>query len=214
MPSEAPAPPTPEHLNQTQLSVEPPTTTPPEPPKAIPDELLHTQMFVEPAAAAPAVPKSTGELMESILEGDDAAPPAPAVAPPAPPPIEQASPPSPPNQAATQFFDGPSALDPDDADLAPLAPPPTPSVAPSGFEALALGGGPDSPSAPAPSPPPAAARPSPADMTTQPSVQPVHAPPVGGPPIQREALVPPRRHVDELDPDKDGVEHVLGNDEK
>ncbi len=181
MPSEAPAlrspTPVPEHLNETQLSVDPPPTTPPEPPKAIPDELMHTQMFVDPPAAAPAVPKSTGELMESILEGDDAAS---AVAPPAPPPIEQPSPPSPPNQAATQFFDGPSALDPDDADLAPPAPPPTPSEAPSGFEALALGGGPDSPSAPAPSPPPAAAPPSPADMTTQPSVQPVQAPPVDG----------------------------------
>ena len=181
MPSAAPAlrspTPVPEHLNETQLSVGPPPPTPPEPPKAIPDELMHTQMFVDPPAAAPAVPASTSELMESILEGDDAAS---VVAPPAPPLIEQPSPPSPPNQAATQFFDGPSALDPDDADLAPLAPPPTPSEAPSGFEALALGGGPDSPSAPAPSPPPAAAPPSPADVTTQPSVQPVQAPPVDG----------------------------------
>jgi len=204
--SESPAPPTPtpipEHLNKTQLSIEPTTTAPPEPPKAIPDELMHTQMFVDPPAATPTAPKSTGELMESILEGDDPIPPAPAgvppsppieQAPPAPPPMEQAPPP-PPNQAATQFFDGPSALDPDVADLAPAAaspspeptiqpvsaapaaPPTPPSEAPSGFEALALGGGPGPTSAP----PPAATLPSPADITTQPSVEPPQAPPLDG----------------------------------
>ena len=258
-PSEAPRPPTPTpipvHLNETQLSVEPATTTtPPEPPKAIPDELIHTQMFIEPPAAAPPAPKSTGELMESILEGDDPVPPAPAAAPIPPPPIQQA-PPSPPNQAATQFFDGPSALDPGVADLTPAAPP---SEAPSGFEALALGGDQGPPS----THPPAAATPSPTDMKTQPSLQPpptpdagmasfsdlalpevapakapetpmptveadidVNAapapseepllpPPAGGPPIQREALVPPRRASDNVDPDKDGFENVLGNDEK
>lgn len=239
--AEAPRPPTPtptpipEHLNETQLSVEPPTTIPPEPPQAIPDELIHTQMFVEPPDAEPPPPKSTGERMESILEGDD------------PPP------PPPPNQAATQFFDGPSALGPEDSDLPAAAPVPS-NEAPSGFEALAMGGGPGSPSTP-----------SPADMATQPSVQPppsvddgmasfsdlalpepvpakapekplptVEAdadadvsstepappeepllpPPVGGPPIQREALVPPRRHADDLNPDKEDFEHVLGNDPK
>ena len=244
--------PIPEHLNKTQLSVEPPTTIPPEPPQAIPDELIHTQMFVEPPAAEPPPPKSTGERMESILEGDDPPPPPPAAAPPSPPPKKQApAVPQPPNQAVTQFFDGPSALGPEDTDLPADAPVPS-NATPSGFEALATGGGPSSPSTP-----------SPADMATQPSVQPppsvndgmasfndlalpepvpvkappkplptVEAdvdvisaetappeepllpPPVGGPPIQREALVPPRRDADDSTPDKEGFKHVLGDDKQ
>lgn len=310
-----PAPtPIPEHLNQTQLAIEPPTTpAPPEPtpipehltqtqiavdaPKApapIPEELQHTQMFVETPPDVSAAPPSTGEFMESILEGDDPVPPAaptPA-APTTPAPTQEAASPAPTapepkapaNHATTQFFDGPSALEPMDADLAGAAPPPaleapvepappTPPVqaeepqppstgSPSGFEALASGGGPGGPSAPAR--PPAQTPPSPAEIVTQPSVQPpplegdgmasfsdlalpedppaqppvplVEAevitadtappavpeftpeesllpPPVGGPPIKRESLIPPRRLGDEVIADKDDFGHVLGNDD-
>ena len=264
--------PVPEHLNETQLSVEPPTTTLPQSPNTIPDKLVHTQMFVEPPAAEPASPKSTGELMESILEGDDPTPPAPAAAPHSPPPIEEAPPAPPPprsmetalppapNQAVTQFFDGPSALGPDDTDLAPDGPAPS-NEAPSGFEALVEVGGPGSPSEPLPSPPlPTVTAPSPEDVATQPSVQlrsddgrmasfsdlalpeepvaqaaetpmpmveadaittqpvppdePLLPPPVGGPPTQREALVPRSRDADDVEPVKDNFEHVLGINKK
>ncbi len=47
-----------------------------------------------------------------------------------------------------------------------------------------------------------------------PPEEPLLPPPVGGPPIQREALVPPRRHADDSNPDKEGFEHVLGTDQK
>ena len=92
---EPPAPPRPD---QTQLVVEPPASTPP---------ANQTQLIVEP----PAPPPSTGELMETILEGGTPGPVAP-----------QAS----DDENDTQFFQMPSSP----ASSAPTGPP-------SGFEALA-----------------------------------------------------------------------------
>jgi hypothetical protein len=42
--------------------------------------------------------------------------------------------------------------------------------------------------------------------------EPLLPPPVGGPAIQRDALVPPRRRGDDPEQDKDDFSHVLGND--
>ena len=92
---EPPAPPRPD---QTQLVVEPPASTPP---------ANQTQLIVE----SPAPPPSTGELMETILEGGALAPVLP-----------QAS----DDEDDTQFFQMPSSP----ASSAPTGPP-------SGFEALA-----------------------------------------------------------------------------
>ena len=92
---EPPAPPRPD---QTQLVVEPQASTPP---------ANQTQLIVEP----PAPPPSTGELMETILEGGTPGPVAP-----------QAS----DDENDTQFFQMPSSP----ASSAPTGPP-------SGFEALA-----------------------------------------------------------------------------
>jgi hypothetical protein len=194
-PLAAPSPPQiPEHLNQTQLSIDPPPETPLPPPKAILQDLLNTQMFEEPFSPEapsltdePDLPSSTGEFMESILEGQAPSPPKPpAPQPPAPTPavppprVEEPPAPTPPaNHAATQFFEGASALAPEPAPQpraqpqpeAPQAPAPAGADAPSGFEALALGDDLAPPNPPSVAAPPSSP-PNPADVATQPSLQP------------------------------------------
>lgn len=269
--------PIPADSNQTQLAIEPPTTTSPKEPKPVRKELAHTQMYVEPPKPndGSAAPRSTGEFMESILDGDNPADPEP----PTPPP-KATTPPPPASHDATQFFEGPSALEPptpkapSTSSPAPQSPAPPeteqPAQAPAGFEALALGDAPGAPAAP-PTVPPAPPQPNPADLATQPSVQapqnsqppasddgpvsfsdlalpdvpqttpapaepaeplplveaddvaPESAPYVPDEPLlpkssnavdlSKESLVPPRRRTDDMDPDSDGLGHVLGNED-
>lgn len=194
-----PTPPSiPGDLDQTQLAVDSPPPAPSRESKPIPDELQHTQMYVDssdagraPETAPPADDarnRSTGELMESILDGDDQ--PAPRAnpsraQPPAPPPAPSTPPPA-PTDASTQLFQGARALEPSGPTTAPTdapspqPPPPAqptpksdPAPAPSGFEALALGDELDVSTAPprTPAPPMATPQPNPADLVTQPSVE-------------------------------------------
>ena len=175
-------PPAPPRLDQTQLVVEPPASTPP---------ANQTQLIVEP----PAPPPSTGELMETILEGGTPGPVAP-----------QAS----DDEDDTQFFQMPSSP----ASSAPTGPP-------SGFEALAT----DPVPTEAPMPAEVVTNPSvrapivELGETNEPLSGIEAAPLEAGfmesfaaePPLET-AKVPKAPHVNELELDPEGIEKALGDD--
>ena len=202
---EPPAPPPPD---QTQLAVEPPAPPPPDqtqlvveppaPPR--PDQTQvavappnQTQLMVEP----PAPPPSTGELMETILEGGT-----PATVPPQ----------APDDEDDTQFVQMPAT--PTSA---------APTAAPSGFEALAM----DPVATKAPTPAEVITMQSvqapvrKLGETTE-SLTGIEADPApleagfmesfaAEPPLET-AKVPKMPHTQELDLDPDGIEKVLGDD--
>jgi hypothetical protein len=128
-PQPPPPRPVPANLHHTQFAVDPPPPPPPGPattrpevapaPKPIPVALHHTQLYLDAPAAAPEPARaSTGEMMESILDGSGDAPgpafedeaPAPAAAPEAR------------SDSATQFFAAASALPPQAPTKAPEPP--------------------------------------------------------------------------------------------
>ena len=182
-------PPAPARPDQTQLAIEPPTPPPPdqtqlvvEPPApARPDQ---TQLVVEP----PAPPPSTGELMETILEGGTPAP---------------VTPEAPDDEDDTQFFQMP---------VIPASSAPT--AAPSGFEALAM----DPVATKAPTPAEVLTSPSvqaPVLTGIQAQPAPLEAgfmesfaaePPLETPKVPKPPQIPA------LDLDPEGIEKVLGDD--
>ncbi len=176
---EPPAPPRPD---QTQLVVEPQASTPP---------ANQTQLIVEP----PAPPPSTGELMETILEGGTPGPVAP-----------QAS----DDENDTPFFQMPSSP----ASSAPTGPP-------SGFEALAT----DPVPTEAPMRAEVVTNPSvrapivELGETSEPLSGIEAAPLEAGfmesfaaePPLET-AKVPKAPHLNELELDPEGIEKALGDD--
>jgi hypothetical protein len=125
-PAPTPPRPIPPDLHHTQLAVDPPPPAIPAPAVTRPDvavaakqpaspALHHTQLFLEkPDAGAPPPPpfgKSTGEMMEAILDGSGDAQP-----------VEVPKAPEVRSDNATQFFPGASAL----PSAAPMPPPPPP----------------------------------------------------------------------------------------
>jgi hypothetical protein len=164
VPPPPPSPPprsVPANLYHTQLALDPPPLPPTpavtrpdvrtaaKPP--IPQSLHHTQLFLD-ASETPAAPaeKTTGEMMEAILDGSGDAPEVSYAA--EPPHPEAPKVPEAKSDSATQFFPGASAL-----------PPPPPPLPPEedffhgspGFAALSLDyGEPDPTPAPVPVPEP------------------------------------------------------------
>ena len=187
---EPPAPPRPD---QTQLVVEPPAPPRPDQTQVAVAPPNQTQLMVEP----PAPPPSTGELMETILEGGT-----PATVPPQ----------APDDEDDTQFVQMPAT--PTSA---------APTAAPSGFEALAM----DPVATKAPTPAEVITMQSvqapvrKLGETTE-SLTGIEADPApleagfmesfaAEPPLET-AKVPKMPHTQELDLDPDGIEKVLGDD--
>jgi hypothetical protein len=147
--------PIPEDLVQTRIAVDPPAPAKPEvtgapstpappAPKPIPEHLSSTQLYMShpsvdapPSLESPTLPAgTTGDMMEAILEGKDGAPATPPSTParsqpPPPPQVTQAPSPS---ADSTQLFDTANALESPEAEESYA------DFAPSGFEALAMGG--------------------------------------------------------------------------